>query len=275
MKNLVMLVFSASLLLSISSLAADSSGDTAEKRSIKEFVSPDGRINLEAIRQSGYQGPLDLKGFEVYIDPNTGQPLVQSAMTSFSASDPDDIYWDSSIAEFFQGGIEFVSAFAVYDSNLIVGGNFTTGGAHFADYITSWDGTSWSALGNGTNGIVHALTIYHNKLIVGGAFDFATDITANYIASWEGTYWQPLGTGMNGPVQALTVYNDKLIAGGSFSSAGGVDVNDIASWNGISWSALGSGVNGLVQALTVYNAQLIAGGFFTTAGGESASRIAS
>ena len=56
MKTLSILVFSASLLLSISSLAADSAGDTAEKRSIQEFVSPDGRIDIDAVRKSGYQG---------------------------------------------------------------------------------------------------------------------------------------------------------------------------------------------------------------------------
>ena len=98
MKIPVMLVFSVSLLLSISSLAEDSVDDSAEKRSIEEFASADGQIDLEAIRQSGYQGSLDLKGFEVHIDPKTGQPSVQSALTSVSASDPDDIYWDNSIS---------------------------------------------------------------------------------------------------------------------------------------------------------------------------------
>ena len=61
MKTLSILVFSASLLLSISSKAEDSSDDlAAEKRSIEEFVSPDGRIDIEAVRKSGHQGPLDL-----------------------------------------------------------------------------------------------------------------------------------------------------------------------------------------------------------------------
>ena len=31
-------------------------------RSVSDFLTPDGRFNLEALRTSGYQGPLDLKG---------------------------------------------------------------------------------------------------------------------------------------------------------------------------------------------------------------------
>ena len=129
MKTLSILVFSASLLLSISILAADSADDlAAEKRSISEFVSPDGRIDLEAVRNSGYQGPLDLKGFDVGIDPKTGEPVVQVSASSASPADPDDIYWDNSISPSIPGVDGRVSALAVYDSNLIAAGQFTAAG---------------------------------------------------------------------------------------------------------------------------------------------------
>ena len=143
MKTLSILVFSISLLLSISSLAADNAGDTAEKRSIGEFVSPDGRIDIEAVRTSGYQGPLDLGGFDVLIDPRTGEPLVQLSASSASPSDPDDIYWHNSISPTFPGVSGTGLGLVVHDSNLIAAGILTVAGSVTANRIASWDGTSW------------------------------------------------------------------------------------------------------------------------------------
>ncbi len=65
MKALKYFIIIFLLLSSAPVLAADSAGDTAEKKSIEEFVLPDGRIDIEAVRKSGYQGPLDLDGFDI------------------------------------------------------------------------------------------------------------------------------------------------------------------------------------------------------------------
>jgi hypothetical protein len=48
-------------------------------RSLGEFLTPDGRFDLEAVRRSGYQWSLDLMGFESAIDPVTGRPLYLGA----------------------------------------------------------------------------------------------------------------------------------------------------------------------------------------------------
>ena len=171
MKTLSILVFSASLLLSISNLAAESTDDlAAEKRSIKEFISPDGRIDIEAVRNSGYQGTLDLDGFHVLIDPSTGEPLVQVSASMALSADPDDIYWDNSISPSLPGLSGKVWALAVYDSNLIAAGEFTAAGDVSVNNIASWDGTSWSSLGIGMTGSVTALTVYNNQLIAEGDF---------------------------------------------------------------------------------------------------------
>ena len=277
MKALKYLVIIFLLHSSAPALAADSAGDSAEKRSISEFVSPDGRIDINAVRMSGYQGPLDLKGFDVGIDPNTGEPLVQVSASTPSLADPNDIYWDNSLSPSFQEVNGPVYALAVYDSNLIMGGEFTAAGDVSANYIASWDGTSWSTLGTGmaatTFPHVYALTVYDNQLIAGGFFTTAGSVSADFIASWDGISWSALGSGMNNRVRALTVHNSKLIAGGDFTTAGSVSANYIAPWNGTSWSPLGAadqdapfGVSNSVFALTVYANQLIAGGSFIGAG---------
>ena len=38
-------------------------------RSVSEFLTPDGRFDLEAARRSGYQGPLDIEGYQSAIGP--------------------------------------------------------------------------------------------------------------------------------------------------------------------------------------------------------------
>jgi|WetSurMetagenome_2_1015567.scaffolds.fasta_scaffold464905_1 hypothetical protein len=48
-------------------------------RSLGEFLTLDGRFYLEAVRRSGYQWSLDLKGSESAIDPVTGRTLCFGA----------------------------------------------------------------------------------------------------------------------------------------------------------------------------------------------------
>ena len=242
-------------------------------RSAKDFVTPDGRFDLKAIRASGYQGPLDLKGLNVGTDPHTGEPVLAPGNAKI-AGDPDDIFWTDRFS--CVNGLDGTCrALCVYDGKLIAGGEFQVANCTFAINIASWDGSSWSPLGSGMNGDVFALAVYDNKLIAGGVFTTAGGVSANYIASWDGSSWSPLGSGMTDCVLDLAVYDNKLIAGGGFTTAGGVSANSIASWDGSSWSPLGSGMNVWVYALAVYDNKLIAGGDFTTAGGVSANYIAS
>jgi hypothetical protein len=146
-----------------------------------------------------------------------------------------------------------------------------------ARHIAKWNGTSWSALGAGTDGIVRALMVYDDgggpALFAGGDFLVAGDVLTHHIARWDGTTWSALGSGVNESVQALAVYDDgegpALFAGGDFTSAGGVaGRNRVARWDGASWSAAGGGMNDTVLALAVYDdaggAELYAGGEFTS-----------
>ncbi|MGO8927466.1 MAG: hypothetical protein ACLQU3_11320 [Limisphaerales bacterium] len=181
------------------------------------------------------------------------------------------------------GGI-FVNALAVSGSTLYAGGDFTTAGGNAANYIAQWNGTSWSALGSGMNGLsssVEALAVSGSTLYAGGDFTTAGGSAANYIARWNGSSWSALGSGMSGPVSALAVSGSTLFVGGLFTTAGGSAANHIARWNGSSWSALGSGISGagsdgglFVNALAVSGSTLYAGGEFTTAGGSAANSIA-
>ena len=243
-------------------------------KSVGDFLSSGNRIDMDKIRQSGYEGSLKSGGYDIKINPDNGEPTLSPREITSPMAHPDDEYW-------YPMGLEvdsFVYALAVYDSKLFAGGRLHQAGGVPVNYIAAWDGESWSALGTGVNSIVHALEVYDSKLIVGGEFTTAGGSSANYIASWNGSDWSALGTGMSGGaftgVQALTIFETNLVAAGEFTMAGGVFAGRVASWNGSEWSEIGVGMNDPVIALTVYDSKLIAGGHFTLADIAPANRIA-
>jgi hypothetical protein len=71
-----------------------------------------------------------------------------------------------------------------YNNELIAGGDITVASGDSVHNITKWNGTNWSTIGGGVNGIVNALTIYNNALITGGNFTTAGGVSVNRIAKW-------------------------------------------------------------------------------------------
>jgi hypothetical protein len=130
---------------------------------------------------------------------------------------------------------------------LYAGGDFTTAGGGPARHIASWDGTSWSEVGSGTNASVRALELDEsNVLYVGGQFNEAGGVAVNRLARWDGAAWSNVGGGVNGRVQALASFgtvddSGGLYVGGDFDNAGVPDTefeNNIALWTGTTWAGL-------------------------------------
>jgi hypothetical protein len=194
--------------------------------------------------------------FLVFTKANAGDPLVQGWINLGSGTNAE------------------VSAITKYNGNIVAGGHFTNAGGVNVGFIAQWNGTSWSALGNGVTGLsVEALTVFNGELIAGGEFSNASGVSGtSNIARWNGASWSSLGGGLNDEVKALHVFNGELYAGGSFDGPGGSDY--IAKWNGTSWSGLGSGLENQVHAITDFQGNLIVGGRFISAGGVPASRVA-
>jgi hypothetical protein len=260
----------------------------------------------------GFDGPV--YALAVFDDDGPGpNPPALYAGGSFTLADGTPASgiakWDGTVWSTVGGGVSAggrVYALAVYDDGgagpnlpaLYAGGWFTTAGSISASNIAEWDGTTWSALGSGTNSYVYALAVFDRDgagpqptaLVAGGAFTLAGGVSAGCVAQWNGNAWSGLDTGTNGGVDALGVFDADgdgpslpvLVAGGWFTKAGGSSANRVACWNGTSWAALASGTDDRVRALSTFdpdgsgplNPLLIAGGEFTTAGGTSASRIA-
>jgi hypothetical protein len=170
-----------------------------------------------------------------------------------------------------------VSAFAMYDNELIASGQFTGEAGGSPRNIARWDGNQWVSLdpSNEPDDRVMALLVWHDTLVAGGRFHSVGSQSMNHIAGWNGSSWSFFGQGMNEDVGALAAYKDSLVAGGSFSSSGATMLHHVALWTGTLWSPVGGGTNHIVEALEVWNGSLVAGGRFTSAGDSAANHIAS
>lgn len=192
---------------------------------------------------------------------------------------------------------EFGRCFTVYNSKLIVGGDFSSAGGNLADNIAAWDGSNWSVFGTGlqatSNSIgkgVYALTVHNNQLYAAGSFTASSTTTLCNLAKWNGSSWIAIGNSVvdsfpyPSRIKALCSFSNELYVGGTFLRLDGVTVNHIAKWNGSNWIPLGTGmsrlvggngyIDGVVNAITVYNNEIYAAGNFTNAGGVTVQNIA-
>lgn len=131
-----------------------------------------------------------------------------------------------------------LNAFAIYDGELIAGGQFISAGGVRAMKIAGWNGSAWFGLGDGLDGYPGDFGVYDDRLIVAGYFPHGGGLTTNPIPAWDGSSWSMLpdevsyGALNNTKVTSLITYQGELIVGGDFTFAGIVSANNIARWNG-------------------------------------------
>ena len=149
---------------------------------------------------------------------------------------------------------QVVNVLLWHNGHLYAGGAFTNAGAVAANNLARWDGSGWSALGEGVAGTgggfigspVTALQFIGDDLYVGGKFTtVGGNVPALNVARWNGSEWSALGAGLRGPpstgpVSALASLGTELYAFGSFTNAGGITARGLARWNGANWSSFGS-----------------------------------
>ena len=281
--------------------------------------SPAGQRRTESPSGTGRAGPRLVSG----RTPTSGPSPCSTTAVGRRSSPPGNsrrqvgvaanniAKWDGSswatVGTGLRGTIPRVHALTVFDDGtgggpaLYAGGQFTMAGEVAVKHIAKWDGTTWSAIGQGAtdvNAAVGALTVFDDgngggpALYAGGNFTMAGGTAANRIARWDGTTWSPLASGLAGgsmvtrSVCSMTAFDDgggggpALYVGGEFTLAGGIPARYIAKWDGASWSPLSGGTNFPVYSLTVFDdgigggPALYVGGEFTVAGTVVANRLA-
>ncbi|MCE2880954.1 MAG: hypothetical protein LW636_01150 [Planctomycetaceae bacterium] len=159
------------------------------------------------------------------------------------------------------------------DGELFVSGSFTA----FGQNIVRWNGTGWSATGQGVAGIISKLTAMPSGgLLVGGTFEYVeASLAARNIARFDGTTWSAFNAGFGGPTADGALLPDgSIVIGGAFKSIGSLSANRVVRWDGSAWSALGAGLNNSVTTVASVAGGVVVGGSFTMADGAPASRIA-
>ena len=181
-------------------------------------------------------------------------------------------------------GLEYsVSTIVYYNGSILAG----------SDLVYQWNGSTWTPVTNGMNGILGAtgistMAVNNNTLFAGGTFFVLTPDQDwyNYAAKLYNGSWTTCGSGLGNDgaglsdqPYAMISYGGDLYAGGMFQFAGGDPLNQqiamyIARFDGSYWNPVGSGLNEHVTDMTIYNNQLIVSGYFTQAGNSEANYIA-
>lgn len=193
--------------------------------------------------------------------------------------------WDGSSWSVLGNGLDgTVDALAISGSDVYAAGAFTyvcgnstcDNNTTRVNHLAKWNGSSWSAVGNGTDAEVYALAVSGSDVYAGGTFTAVCgnaactgNTTVNHIATWNGSSWSAVGNGTNGDVNALATSGSDVYAGGAFNSVcgnigctGNTQVNYVAKWNGSSWSALSFGTGDPITSLAASGSDLYAGGYF-------------
>jgi len=243
------------------SFASESGGSQIGAVPLSDLLEADGSLAVS----HGFSGSIDPQGFRLINAPGEAPRFASG----------DDL-WSAVDGLTGAGFNAYVNAIYVHGTDVYIGGKFLQAGNVSAQNVAHWDGSSWHALGSGTNGEVFALTMdTSGKLYAGGDFTIAGGTDANYVAMWVGSTWQAMGDGFSAPVYALLHDGASIYAGGAFWQTGSENINCIARWDGSAWNGLtmeysGSSYTGLnsdVRALAWDGTTLYAGGSFSDIGG--------
>jgi hypothetical protein len=121
---------------------------------------------------------------------------------------------------------------------LYAGGSFNRAdGTTVVSNIAKWDGTAWSAMGDGFDAGVQELIVFDDgtgeALYAMGNFTLSGTASIDHVAKWNGSDWEAVGLGANDSVFGGIVYDagegQALIMGGSFTQAGGLSSNRVVS----------------------------------------------
>jgi hypothetical protein len=150
------------------------------------------------------------------------------------------------------------------EGNIYVGGYFRAAGNKIVNNVAKWDGSSWSALGTGTNGEVKGIAFVGGSIYIAGIFTTAGGVPANYVAKWNGSTWSPVGSGPPAPVYDLEVSgNDIYVSGGMTDPSDNTTSGYVAKWTGNSWANLGAELDFHVWSIAVSGTNVYAGGPFS------------
>ncbi|HYV94198.1 MAG TPA: T9SS type A sorting domain-containing protein [Chitinophagales bacterium] len=191
-------------------------------------------------------GAVSVKGLAVLDSDNLWQAFPVGGVTNSGGYSPP-----------------YISRMAIYNGDLIVGGDFDSAGGVACNSIARWDGNQWHSLGNGVTSSgpvanVLALGVYLDTLYVAGSFDTAGEAYCLDFAKWDGMQWHAVDNPTNFFPKSFKVHNGFLYAGGT--SVG--NAYKIRRFDGQVWTNLTNSFTGTVFSIDILDDVLYAGGSF-------------
>ncbi len=237
--------------------------DTAGGTSVSNIVGWDGASWYalgSGLGVSSYEGVRSLAEYE-------GELYVGGLITQAGGQPASRIArWDgTSWSPVGSGANGPVEALAVFQGDLIAGGNFNTIGGQFTT-IGRWDGTQWHAMNLFGTVLVTDLLVHSGQLYAAIIGDFGL----SGVERWTGSEWIPVAPYSNTwNLYSLSSHDGDLIGGGVLTSFAPPGYSAIRRWSSSSWASLGSGIPepATVYALETHDHVLYVGGNFQTAGG--------
>lgn len=119
----------------------------------------------------------------------------------------------------------------------VAGQTFNMAGGAPANRVARWDGSAWSAVGDGfADGIVWGLQVFDDgsgpALHAFGTFTASGVTPVLRVAKWNGASWEPRDGGADNTAFHAAVFDDgsgtNLYVGGQYTTIGGVAANRIA-----------------------------------------------
>ncbi|MEE4271763.1 MAG: hypothetical protein V2I67_08815 [Thermoanaerobaculales bacterium] len=191
----------------------------------------------------GPGGGPDSYVFELAVD---GSGVLYAGGEFIEAGgDPDAEYiakWDGAAWTSIGGPgsalPSYVHAIAIDElGRIYAGGVFNdAGGDPNGDHVAMWDGSSWTALGEGLNGDVMDLAFDGAGNLYAAGFFYPVTTAPNMplrIAFWDGSSWNHLGSGLDNDSYALAYDGGfSVCTGGLFDIAGNEASANIGCWSG-------------------------------------------
>jgi len=122
------------------------------------------------------------------------------------------------------------------NENLIVAGSLDSAGGVALHNIASWNGTTWSSLGSGTDATVYHIALGpQGTVYAAGNFTTAGGVAVKGLAKWDGTSWSDLGWGADTAMSSISCMRTDpqgvLYVGNSKGY--------VYAFNGSSWTQMG------------------------------------
>ena len=218
-----------------------------------------GNINVNNSIQCAifYQGELYVAG-----------SFYNSATGRYKILKWDGNQWDilAGTGNYFSGGWDYIDCMTIYNNELYVGGYFTySQGGNPGNNIAKWNGSTWNAVGGGTDFQVFSMQIFNGDLWVGGQFTSAGGLSTSYVSKWNGTDWCNIGN-FDNSIGCFCIYNSELYAGGGQLTVDGDTVNKVVKWiGGSNTGACGHLSTGIEEAANNFSVNIFPNPVITNA----------